>query len=43
MDIAAIAERLDTAMRDARAIPQLSEPLSLDQAYEVQAAALARR
>lgn len=43
MDIAAIAERLDTAMRDARAVPQLSEPLSLDQAYQVQAASLARR
>lgn len=43
MDIAAIAERLDTAMRDARAVPQLSEPLSLDQAYAVQAASLARR
>lgn len=43
MDIAAIAERLDTAMRDARAVPQLTETLSLDQAYEVQAASLARR
>jgi len=43
MDIAAIAERLDTAMRDARAVPQLAEPLSLDEAYAVQAASLARR
>ena len=43
MNVAAIAERLDTAMRDARAVPQLTEPLSLDQAYEVQAASLARR
>ncbi|MBL8649046.1 MAG: fumarylacetoacetate hydrolase family protein [Sphingopyxis sp.] len=43
MNIAAIAERLDTAMRDARAVPQLTEPLSLDQAYAVQAASLARR
>ena len=43
MNIAAIAERLDTAMCDARAVPQLPEPLSLDQAYAVQAASLARR
>lgn len=43
MDIAAIAERLDTAMRAARAVPQLAEPLSLDEAYQVQAASLARR
>ncbi|WP_422061485.1 2-keto-4-pentenoate hydratase [Sphingopyxis sp.] len=43
MNIAAIAERLDTAMRDAHAVPQLAEPLSLDQAYAVQAASLARR
>lgn len=43
MDIAAIAERLDTAMRDAHAVPQLTEPLSLDDAYAVQTASLARR
>ena len=43
MDIAAIAQRLDTAMRDARAVPQLAEQLSLDQAFAVQPASLARR
>jgi 2-oxo-3-hexenedioate decarboxylase len=42
-DIASIAERLDTAMREGQAVPQLAEPLSLDQAYDVQAASLARR
>lgn len=42
-DIEGIAERLDTAMCDARAVPQLAEPLSLNQAYAVQAASLARR
>lgn len=43
MDIDGIAERLDAAMREARAVAQLAEPLSLDQAYAVQAASLARR
>jgi len=43
VDIAAIAERLDQAMRVAAATPQLSEPLSLEEAYAVQAASLARR
>jgi len=42
-DIAAIAERLDQAMRIATATPQLSEPLSLEDAYAVQSASLARR
>ena len=43
MDLDAIAERLDNAMREARAVPQLAEPLTLDDAYAVQAASLARR
>lgn len=43
MDIAGIAERLDTAMREARAVPQLAEPLGLEDAYAVQAASLSRR
>ncbi len=43
VDIAAIAERLDNAMRTATATPQLSEPLSVEDAYAVQAASMARR
>lgn len=43
VDIAAIAERLDTAMLTATATPQLEEPLSIEDAYKVQAASLARR
>jgi 2-oxo-3-hexenedioate decarboxylase len=42
-DIAALAQRLDDAARFARAIPQLAEPLSLEDAYRVQAASIARR
>ena len=42
-DIASIAERLDEAARSATATTQLSEPLSLDEAYAVQAASIARR
>ena len=38
-----IAERLDEAARTATAVPQLTEPLALDDAYRVQAASLARR
>ena len=43
VDIKAIAERLDNAMRTATATPQLEQPLSVDQAYEVQAASMALR
>lgn len=42
-DIAAIAERLDNAQRTATATPQLAEPLSVDQAYAVQAASMGLR
>lgn len=42
-DLAAIATRLDDAARHAKAVPQLSEPISLDEAYQVQALSLARR
>jgi len=38
-----VANRLDVAARDATAISQLDEKLTLDEAYEVQALALARR
>lgn len=38
-----IAERLDTAARHARATPQLDTPLTLEDAYRVQAASLGRR
>ncbi len=43
IDIAAIAERLDSAQLRACATPQLPEPLSVDDAYAVQAASMARR
>lgn len=43
IDITAIAERLDAAQLNARATPQLQEPLSVDDAYAVQAASMARR
>jgi 2-oxo-3-hexenedioate decarboxylase len=39
----ALAERLDDAMRTAHAVPQLAEPISLDEAYEVQRLSIARR
>ncbi|HEX7784457.1 MAG TPA: fumarylacetoacetate hydrolase family protein [Sphingobium sp.] len=41
--VAELAERLDEAQRIARATTQLIEPLDLRQAYEVQAASMARR
>jgi 2-oxo-3-hexenedioate decarboxylase len=39
----AIAERLDNAVVTATATPQLEQPLTVDQAYQVQAASLQRR
>jgi len=42
-DIAAIAERLDTAQFTASATRQLTEPLTVEEAYAVQAASMARR
>ena len=42
-DILAIAERLDNAVLTATATPQLEQPLTLDEAYQVQAALLERR
>ena len=42
-DLDAIAERLDDAARHARATAQLDEPLTLKDAYKVQAASLSRR
>lgn len=42
-DLGAIAARLDDAARLARPVPQLAEPLSLDDAYAVQARSLALR
>lgn len=41
--IAALAERLDRAAREARPTPQLEHPLTLDQAYDVQAANVRHR
>lgn len=38
-----IAQRLDNAQRNAAATPQLSEPLTLEEAYRVQSASLQRR
>lgn len=43
VSLAALAERLDDAARFARAVPQLSEPLTLEDAYEVQRLSIARR
>lgn len=43
LTLSQIAERLDEAARQARAIPQLNEPLTLDQAYQIQALSMARR
>jgi len=43
VDIDTLAARLDDAQRFARATPQLSEPLTVTDAYAVQAASLARR
>ena len=42
-DLAGLAERLDEAALNARAVAQLAEPLNLDEAYRVQALSLARR
>lgn len=42
-DILQIAERLDNAVLTATATPQLEQPLTVDQAYEVQAASMGRR
>ncbi len=42
-DIATIAERVDSAMLNAGAIEQLAEPLSMEEAYAVQAASMQRR
>lgn len=43
IDLEQIAARLDDAVRTATAIAQLEEPLSLEEAYRVQALGLARR
>ena len=43
VSIDGLAARLDEAARDAVRFAQLSEPLNLDQAYEIQARSLARR
>lgn len=43
VDLASIAEQLDNAALNATATPQLAEPLTLDDAYAVQAASLRRR
>src|SRR5690606_39771072 len=42
-DITALAERLDCAAFNATATPQLEDPISLDDAYAVQRASIARR
>lgn len=42
-DILGIAERLDNAVISATATPQLEQPITLDEAYQVQAALLDRR
>lgn len=42
-DIGALAERLDTAAHAAAATPQLEAPITLDEAYAVQRASVARR
>jgi len=41
--VATIAERLDNAARDATAVPQIGETLTLDDAYAVQRLSIARR
>jgi 2-oxo-3-hexenedioate decarboxylase len=43
LDLDALAARLDDAARNAVAIPQLAEPLTIEQAYEIQARSLGRR
>ena len=42
-NIAILAERLDEAARTANATPQLIEPISIEEAYAVQSASIARR
>jgi 2-oxo-3-hexenedioate decarboxylase len=42
-DLSELAERLDEAQRSATATPQLVEPIGLAEAYQVQAASMARR
>jgi 2-oxo-3-hexenedioate decarboxylase len=41
--LATLAERLDDAARNARAVAQLAEPITLEEAYEVQRLSVARR
>jgi len=43
VDIQAIATRLDEAARQATEVEQLAEPLTLEEAYAIQKASLARR
>jgi 2-oxo-3-hexenedioate decarboxylase len=43
VSLEALAERLDDAARYARAVPQLAEPLDIEQAYEIQRLSVARR
>ena len=43
VDILGIAERLDNAVLTATATPQLEQPLTVEQAYQVQAASMERR
>jgi 2-oxo-3-hexenedioate decarboxylase len=43
LEVMDIAVQLDNAARHARATPQLAEPISLEDAYRVQAASLGRR
>lgn len=43
LDLEALAARLDQAAASAVAIAQIAEPLSIEQAYEIQARSLARR
>jgi 2-oxo-3-hexenedioate decarboxylase len=42
-DIKTLAERLDDAARNATEIPQLAEPISLEDAYAIQKQSIARR
>ena len=42
-DIMALAERVDNAAKNAKEIPQLSESITLDEAYEIQKASVGRR
>ena len=42
-DLKALAERVDNAAHKATEIPQLSEAISIDEAYAIQKLSLARR